>query len=202
MATKSKTRDTKQPSASLPGSPTNLSGAELIPLLTPYVTAFGPAAARAVSTAIGDKQPLLVQALASWRDEDHYYLVLRLVNIIEHGVYFESIWMKKPENIPLEVARFRLGERNIEFGRSKILKLDWTPPERVLPIWLQPSGTLNEPVLAIRASTQVLHQNVSVKSVPHCTLGYSASRLDQVRNVAEEIKWVTRNQTQSGVFGD
>ncbi len=64
-----------------------------------------------------------------------------------------------------------------------------------------PGGTLNEPVIAIRASTQVLHENVSAKSMPYCAPGYHASRLDQVRNVAEEIKWVTRNQTQSGVFG-
>ena len=158
------------------------------PLLGPTLTAvgMGTKGARALVDLAKREGPILVHAIASWREDDLYCIALRLINVTFHASYLEAVITKKPKGIALKFATERESP-SMSMGAPSTRQLKWNA--RLEPMLIAGG---NETTVIVGAIDDVRNTLALEKSLEvELTLSFVAGRSPET--VEKAIKCLLRH---------
>jgi hypothetical protein len=149
--------------------------------LISFVAKHGPSVGAAIYRAWKGKDTLFVQIDASWKTGDCYYVALGFLNLREHGVYLEDIWVSDPKHTPIYMPVDGVLPTGTAFGGGKE-NIEWVGPNKVLPRLIAAPAETSRPLrllLRLMDPEEPEKSGTVFSARTAVTLEYKFSQLDQ-----------------------
>src|SRR5262249_35177021 len=116
-----------------------LTGAELkaLELAAGMAAKYGPAMGKAAYEAWNGKEPIVVQVVDAWTEDEYFNAELWITSISSHSVYIEDWKLTDPSKAEFELASFHESASDNFGGGAGI---EYMSPEDYLPIRIRPDA--------------------------------------------------------------